>query len=175
MARLRGTMLRALVLAAALSVPVSAALAAGVAVGDPAPAFTLTDRDGKSVALSGLRGRVVCLDFWATWCATCKTALPALDALARRPGFEDVRFLAVNIDRDGEPADRFVAQNLPGAKLTLLRDGGGALLARFGADGMPALYLIDRDGVVRHVEAGYETTALTRVERVLDSLVGPRR
>jgi len=168
-------MLRALVLAFVLCGSGAAVLAAGIAVGDAAPSFTLADRDGKPVALSELRGHVVCLDFWATWCATCKTALPALDALARRPGFEDVRFLAVNIDRDGEPADRFLAQNLPDARLTLLRDGGGALLARFGADGMPALYLIDQGGIVRHVEAGYETAALTRVERALDALVGPRR
>lgn len=167
-------MLRGLVLALGLFVSSAVAVAAGLAVGDPAPAFTLADRDGGRVALGELRGRVVCLDFWATWCATCKAALPALDALARRPGFEDVRFLAVNIDRDGDVADRFVAQNLPDAKLTLLSDRGGALLARFGAEGMPALYLIDREGIVRHVEAGYETAALTRVERVLDSLVTPR-
>jgi len=167
-------MLRAALLALALFAPAVGALADGVGVGDPAPAFTLPDFGGGQVGLSELRGRVVCLDFWATWCATCKTALPALEALARRPGFEDVRFLAVNIDRAGEPADRFVAERLPGAKLTLLRDAGGALLARYGAEGMPALYLIDRDGVVRHVEAGYETAALRRVERALDDLVTTR-
>jgi thiol-disulfide isomerase/thioredoxin len=134
-----------------------------VRVGDAAPAFSLASRDGGTVALTDLRGKVVCLDFWATWCATCKAALPALDALARRPGLEDVRFLAVNVDRDAELADRWFAQNLPGAKLT-----------RFGADGMPALYVIDREGVVRHVEAGYETAVLKQVESVLYSLVAPR-
>ena len=149
--------------------------AGSVRVGDAAPPFSLPDRAGERVALADLRGRVVCLDFWATWCATCKSALPALDALARRPGFEDVRFLAVNIDKDKELADRFVAEKLAGVKLTLLHDGGGALLARYGASGMPALYLIDRDGVVRHVEAGYDTAALKRVEGVLDSLVTPPR
>ena len=146
-----------------------------VRVGDQAPAFSLATRDGATVASSELRGRVVCLDFWATWCATCKAALPALDALARRPGFEDVRFLAVNVDRDGELADKWLAQNLPGAKLTVLRDDGGSLLARFGAAGMPALYVIDREGVVRHVEAGYETAALKQVESALDALVAPPR
>src|SRR5262245_35367798 len=105
-------MLRPVVLALLLTSAV-AAHAGGVAVGDPAPAFTLADRSGRQTTLSDLRGHVICLDFWATWCATCKTALPALDALARRPGFEDVRFLAVNIDREGELADRFVTQNLP--------------------------------------------------------------
>jgi hypothetical protein len=95
-------------------------------------------------------------------------------ALARRPGFEDVRFLAVKVDRDGALADKWLAQNLPGAKLTVLRDGEGSVLSRFGAAGMPALYVLDREGVVRHVEAGYETAALRQVETVLDSLVAPR-
>jgi len=66
-----------------------------------------------------------------------------------------------------------VAERLAETRLTLLRDGGGTL-SRYGADGMPALYLIDRDGVVRHVEAGYETAALAGVERALDGLLGIR-
>jgi len=141
-----------------------------VRVGDPAPAFSLAGRDGGQVALSDLRGKVVCLDFWATWCATCKAALPALDALARRPGFEDVRFLAVSIDRDRALAEKFLAQQLPETALTVLMDPGGSLLARYGAGGMPALYVIDRGGVVRHVEVGYEVPALGGVERALDAL-----
>src|SRR5580765_8283851 len=107
-------MLRIVVLAAALAAGAVAARAASVAVGDPAPAFTLPDRDGRPVALADLHGQVVCLDFWATWCATCKAALPALDAMARRPGLEGVRFLAVNVDRDGDGVERYLAQNLPG-------------------------------------------------------------
>jgi thiol-disulfide isomerase/thioredoxin len=166
-------MLRAVPLVLLLAV--SPLRADTVRVGDAAPAFTLAARDGGQVTLADLRGHVVCLDFWATWCATCKAALPALDALARRSGFEDVRFLAVNVDRDAALADRWVAQNLPDPKLALLHDGGGALLARLGADGMPALYLIDRDGIVRHVEAGYDTAALPGVERVLATLVAPPR
>jgi thiol-disulfide isomerase/thioredoxin len=166
-------MLRTTLLVLALAVAGSPAHADSVRIGDPAPAFSLASWKGAQVTLPDLRGSVVCLDFWATWCATCKAALPALDALARRAGFEDVRFLAVNIDRDREVADRYVAERLGETRLTLLRDGG-ATLSRYGADGMPALYLIDRDGVVRHVESGYETPALTRVERALDDLVGIR-
>jgi thiol-disulfide isomerase/thioredoxin len=168
-------MRRVAALALVLAVSAGGALADGVGAGDSAPAFTLPKAAGGELALADLRGRVVCLDFWATWCATCKAALPALDALARRKGFEDVRFLAVNIDHDGKLADRFVTERLADTRMTLLRDDGGALLARYGAEGMPALYVIDRDGVVRHVEAGYETAALTRVERVLDDLVAQRR
>jgi len=167
-------MLRRVFVALLLACSTAVVRADTVRVGDRVPEFSLASKDGGTVATADLRGKVVCLDFWATWCATCKAALPALDALARRPGFENVRFLAVNVDRDGEVADRWLAQNLPGAKMTVLRDDGGALLARFGAAGMPALYVIDRDGVVRHVEAGYETAALKQVESAIDALVAPR-
>jgi len=159
----------------ALALVVAATVRADtVRVGDPAPAFSLASRDGGTVTLSDLRGRVVCVDFWATWCATCKTALPALDALARRPRYENVRFVAINVDRDRELAERFLTQNLPEPAMTMVHDAGGAVLARYGASGMPALYVIDRDGVVRHVEGGYETAALERVEHVLDGLVPPK-
>jgi thiol-disulfide isomerase/thioredoxin len=158
----------------ALALGVAAAARADtVRVGDPAPSFSLASLDGGTVTLADLRGKVVCLDFWATWCATCKAALPALDALARRPGLEDVRFLAVSIDRDRALAEKFLAQQLPERALTPLYDPGGSLLARYGADGMPALYVIDRDGTVRHVESGYEAAALPRVERALDALRSP--
>lgn len=166
-------MLRTALLVFALALAGTPARADSVRIGDPAPAFSLPSWKGAPVALSDLRGSVVCLDFWATWCATCKAALPALDALARRAGFEDVRFIAVNIDGDREAADRYVTGRLAETRLTLLRDGGGTL-SRYGADGMPALYLIDRDGVVRHVESGYETAALVKVERALEDLVGTR-
>jgi thiol-disulfide isomerase/thioredoxin len=167
-------MLRGVLVALLLACSAAVVRADSVRVGDRVPEFSLAARDGGTVVTADLRGKVVCLDFWATWCATCKAALPALDALARRPGFEDVRFLAVNVDRDGELADKWLAQNLPATKLTLLRDGGGTLLSRFGADGMPALYVIDREGVVRRVEAGYETAALKQVESAIDALVAPR-
>jgi thiol-disulfide isomerase/thioredoxin len=156
-------------LALLLALLAAPARAGTIRVGDRAPEFTLSAWDGGPLALTELRGHVVCLDFWATWCATCKTALPALDAIARRHG-DAVRVLGVNIDAERAPADRFLEQYLPRRALTLARDPGGSLLARYGAAGMPALYLIDRDGIVRHVESGYDATALERVDRALGEL-----
>ncbi len=150
------------------------ALAAGVGPGDPAPAFTLPAFDGRSVALDDSRGKVVLIDFWASWCAPCRAALPALDAIAHRHAGRNVAFLAVDIDGSRAPADRFLAERLPATALTVLHDPDGALLARFGAAGMPALYLLDRNAVVRVVESGYAPEALGDVERALDELLGRR-
>lgn len=139
--------------------------------GDRAPDFALTDWDGKTVRLSDLRGKAVCVDFWASWCATCTTALPALDAIARRYRGAAVEFLAVNVDRDFGKASEFLESHLPSPTLTLLRDPSAELLSRFGAPAMPSLYLIDASGVVRMVGAGYTETSIGDLERTLRELL----
>jgi thiol-disulfide isomerase/thioredoxin len=145
--------------------------AAGVRAGDPAPGFTLPDWEGRRVALADFRGKPVCIDFWASWCTSCKAALPALDALARRHGA--VAFLAVNVDRDRDAAERFLTEHLPTHALVLLRDPTSTVLSRYGAAGMPALYLVDSDGVVRLAEGGYGPEGLDRLERTLGALAPP--
>jgi thiol-disulfide isomerase/thioredoxin len=142
-----------------------AAAPAAVGVGDEPPRLTLPDADGRPVALAEAgRGKVVLLDFWASWCAPCAAALPALDAIARRHADAGLVVVAIGIDRDREQARRFLAERLPHPVMTLVYDPGGAAMARFGAAGMPALYLLDRAGVVRRMEAGYAPAALDGVE-----------
>jgi thiol-disulfide isomerase/thioredoxin len=144
--------------------------AARIGAGDRAPEFTLPDWQGRPTALAARRGRVVVVDFWATWCTTCRTALPGLDALARRHPKVDV--MAVNIDENRAAADTFLTERLPAPAMTMLHDPGGELLARFGANGMPALYVIDREGVVRLAEAGYAVDRLGEIERTVERFVG---
>jgi thiol-disulfide isomerase/thioredoxin len=157
-------------LALLLLLPLST-FAGELRAGDTAPSFTLPAFDGRQVSLADLRGRVVCLDFWASWCATCRTALPALDALARRT--PSAAFVAIDVDMSRADADRFLAEHIPEPALTVLHDPEGAVLARYRAGGLPTLYLIDRDGVVRLAESGYSPDDVARIARALDALVGP--
>jgi peroxiredoxin len=121
-------------------------------VDDSAPDFELADLDGRTHRLSSERGRVVLLDFWASWCAPCAEELGCLAELAGRHA-QDVTLLAVTIDRDAETARRFLAEHpLGGAKV--LQDHASDVMSEFGADGLPALYLIDRAGVVRELHDG---------------------
>jgi thiol-disulfide isomerase/thioredoxin len=142
-----------------------------VAVGDRLPPLALTDWAGKAVRLEDLGGKVVCLDFWATWCANCKPALPALDAIGRRHRAAGLAVVAVNIDKARAQADRFLNALVPGPSFTLLHDPEGAALARLGAAGMPALYVIDRAGVVRVAESGFEPGRLAAIEATITRLL----
>jgi len=154
-----------LALASALVIGVPAAQA-GARVGHPAPDFTLPDWQQRPLALATLRGTIVVVDFWASWCIPCAPMLPALDALARRdPG--RVRVLAIDVDQSHATGDAFLREHVADPALTALRDPDGAVLARYGAPGMPAVYVVDRDGVIRFVDTGYSPESFEALDRAV--------
>jgi len=136
--------------------------------GDQLPAFTVEGWNGGTISPASLAGRPACLDFWASWCPACTPALPALDAIARR--HPEVAVIAINIDARRTDGDRSLAVRLPDHRLTLARDPDGRVFGRFGNGTMPALYVIDADGVVRLAESGYGIERLGAVERLLTDL-----
>ncbi len=140
---------------------------AKVAVGDPAPAADLLTWDGSPVRLGDFRGKVVVIDFWASWCGICREALPSIDAVGRRFAGTPLIVIGINVDQAQRKAEQFLAEYLPGAAMTLLRDPQADTLARFGAEGMPAIYVVDPTGVVRFAESGYSADTLTAVERTV--------
>ena len=142
-----------------------------VGVGDRLPAFTLTRWDGVRITSSELAGKPVIVDFWASWCVPCRAALPAIDAVARRLHDRGVVVLGVNVDRDRKKADAWLAERLPERRLTLVHDPEGALLARCGAGGMPAVYVVDRDGIVRFAESGYALDRVAAIERAAEAVL----
>lgn len=134
------------------SLTVPAQAFASASVEDLAPDFELVDLDGRAHRLSGERGRVVLLDFWASWCAPCAAELSCLAELSERYG-DDLSLVTVTIDRDADTARDFLARRSIGAA-KVLQDGGSDVFSEYGAGGLPALYLIDREGVVREVHDG---------------------
>jgi thiol-disulfide isomerase/thioredoxin len=139
------------------------------AVDDPAPDFELSDLSGGAHRLSSERGRVVLIDFWASWCAPCAAELGCLVELAGRHP-QDVTLLAVTIDRDADTARTFVAKRPLGAA-RVLHDGDSDVMSEFGADGLPALYLVDRDGIVRDLHDG--AGGCRAIAAKLDGLLQP--
>jgi thiol-disulfide isomerase/thioredoxin len=127
---------------------------------------------GAPVSLSAARGKVVYLDFWASWCAPCRTALPALENLRREFPAESFEVLAVNVDREPEAARRFLARSPIGYPSA--SDPEGHIPARFGVETMPTSYLIDRKGVVRYVHRGFERKDVATLRARIAELVGGR-
>jgi cytochrome c biogenesis protein CcmG/thiol:disulfide interchange protein DsbE len=125
-----------------------------VAVGAPAPSYEAVRLDGSAVHLADLKGQVVLLNIWATWCKPCRQEMPALDTLFRRHEAEGFTVVGVSIDSPGEQ-DRVAeyAKDL-GASYTLWHDPDNAVSTTFLAIGVPASYLIGRDGTLRWRHVG---------------------
>jgi thiol-disulfide isomerase/thioredoxin len=162
----------ALLRASVTVVLVAVAAYAGVTPGEPLPDFRV-DRlggGGATIERKDLAGKVAVVDFWASWCLACRDALPALDALARR--FDGrIAVLAVGVDRDRATAERFAAEHLPSPALSMAHDPTGRLLARLGAPGMPAVYVVDDEGVVRHVASGWTAEKRAAIEHEVETLL----
>jgi peroxiredoxin len=117
--------------------------------GESAPNFQLRDMEGRVVALSDLRGKVVLLNFWATWCGPCRVEMPAMERLYRAYDRKDFEILAVSTDAQGVAVTRpFQEEN----KLTfpILHDADFRVGLSYGARTLPMTFMVDRDGIVRH-------------------------
>ena len=111
-----------------------------------APDFTLPDPNGKKASLKDYRGKVVFLNFWATWCESCRDEMPAMDRLYREFKGKGLEIVAVNVKDKRKDALAFAKK----LKITypLMMDPEGEVGLLYGAFGMPATYLIDRKGTV---------------------------
>ena len=140
-----------------------------VVAGDAAPPFALTSVTGDTVDLSRLRGRVVYVDFWASWCAPCKRSFPWMNTLFQRYGGEGLAIVAVNVDKRRTDADRFL-RDVPAA-FTVVFDARGTVPTAYDVKGMPSSYLVDRRGVVTLVEEGFHDERRAEIEARIRALL----
>lgn len=122
--------------------PVNAALGTLPAA---APEFALPDWAGRTVSLSSLRGRVVLVNLWATWCPTCVVEMPSLERLAAAEKGRPFSLVAVSVDEDWPTVRRFFAH---GSQLTVLLDPGKTVPRAYGTEKFPESFLVDRDGTI---------------------------
>ena len=141
----RGAWLLAALLLAGAAIAANAANAAAGIAG-PAPDFTRSDLAGKPVSLAGYRGKVVLLNFWATWCGPCLEELPTFARWQQQYGGAGLRIIGVSMDDDAKPVQKFLARQPVGYPVVM----GDTQLARTygGVLGLPVTYLIDADGNV---------------------------
>lgn len=140
--------------------------------GKPAPGFSLPALRGeRSVSLESLRGHVVLVNFWATWCGPCEREMPAMERLYRELGDRDFELLAVSVDRDREAVRAF--RERLGLSFPILLDPEKRAASAYQTHRYPESYLIDRDGtlVARYVgPREWDAEAyVRRIRRLLDA------
>jgi peroxiredoxin len=124
-------------------------------IAQPAPTFALTDSSGAVVALEDLRGQVVLVNFWATWCVPCRAEMPELDRAAEDYRAAGFHVLAVNVLEDAQAVHRFGEELQLG--LPLLLDPRGEVYKAYNVQGLPTSFLIDQGGTIRDVKLGVVT------------------
>jgi cytochrome c biogenesis protein CcmG/thiol:disulfide interchange protein DsbE len=139
--------------------------------GAPAPPFVLSTASGDTVALAALRGRVVYVDFWASWCAPCRRSFPWMNAMQARYAGDGLAIVGVNVDKRRADAQRFL-RDTP-ASFTFVYDAEGSTPAAYDVKGMPSSYVIDRAGNVVAVEEGFHDERRAALEARIRALLAP--
>jgi thiol-disulfide isomerase/thioredoxin len=117
-----------------------------------APAFSLQGENGM-VNLADYKGKVVYLDFWASWCSPCKDSFPWMSAMQKKYKEQGVEFIAINVDRKAQDAKAFLLKTP--AEFTVAFDHKGSTPKAYEVMGMPTAFLIDREGKVINSHIGF--------------------
>ncbi len=139
--------------------------------GNPAPAFSLVDVNGKQLRLVDYAGRVVVLDFWATWCGPCKEAAPELERLHRAYGNKGVVIIGISVDSGSDAAARVLAYARENGMTYLLAVDDGSVKKRYGAFRIPATFILDRRHIIRKIYPGYQEGMGKRIAADIDALL----
>jgi thiol-disulfide isomerase/thioredoxin len=166
--RARRAAIRAL---GALAILAVSPAAWALAKGDIAPACAARTPDGaRTVSVADYKGKVVYLDFWASWCPPCRESFPFMNELQRELAGKGLQILAVSVDKTPEDARRFLAR-YP-AQFTVALDAAAACPAAFKLQGMPSSYIIDKGGAVRAIHVGFRNRDRAEIRQQLLDILG---
>jgi peroxiredoxin len=126
---------------------ISPRLVASSEVGKTAPVFELKDLDGKKVSLSDFKGKVILLNFWATWCAPCKAEMPSLENLYRSFREKGLVVIGISVDNSEKTVQSFVKEKAITFPI-LLDKGKEVSFDDYGVIGLPVTFLIDQKGII---------------------------
>jgi len=127
----------------------------GVDVGEMAPDFALTDLEGNPFRLSDLRGKVVFINFWATWCPPCRAEMPEIEAIYQEYKDKGVVVIGVDVLETEDEVRQFVQRG--GYSWTFVIDKTGEVAASYGIAAIPTSFFIDREGIIKAVNIGAMT------------------
>lgn len=164
--------MRSLRILLALTVLALSPQAMALEIGSAVPSLSALASDGRMLSLDQFRGQVVYVDFWASWCAPCREAIPVLDSLQQRYRTRGFTVLGVNVDTDRRNAQRMMDQLVP--VFPVVFDPKGLWPEAFGLREMPSSFLVDASGVVRYVKKGFRGNDAPQIEAAIKAALGEK-
>jgi thiol-disulfide isomerase/thioredoxin len=167
--------LRRLIAHSALAIGVWAMSPAALAAvaGDPAPACAAsTLDDARTIRVADYKGKVVYLDFWASWCPPCRESFPFMNELQRELGEKGLQIMAVSVDKVSADAQRFLASYPP--QFTVALDTKWTCASAYLLPGMPTSFVIDKRGIIRAVHIGFRDKDKVEIRRQILELLDER-
>ena len=134
-----------------------------------APDFTLKSETGKNLKLSELRGKVIMINFWASWCGPCRQEMPVLDQLYKHYRPLDFTVLGVNVEQNPDDAKSLLKD--VSVSFPILFDKENKVSKLYNIKGMPSTVLVDRDGNVRYVHIGYQSGTEQEYQQQIRTLI----
>jgi len=135
----------------------------------PAPDFTLKSSTGENVKLSELRGNVVMINFWASWCGPCRQEMPLLDEFYKKYSKLGFVLLGVNVEEDSSKAAGYLSE-VP-VSFPILYDNTNSVSKMYDVDAMPSTVLVDREGNLRFLHRGYKPGDEKEYKRLMKKLM----
>jgi thiol-disulfide isomerase/thioredoxin len=135
-----------------------------------APDFELTDIHGKKFALKDFRGKVVFLDFWATWCPPCIMSIPEVGKLHADYASKDVEVISISLDNDVSSVLNFVSKHHMSNRVAMALDSG--IDTKYHINGIPAFFIINKQGKLANIWEGYNPQMTTLWRKQIDRLLG---
>jgi len=139
-----------------------------VAAGKTAPSFSVKTDTGN-ITLEDMRGQVVYVDFWASWCAPCRKSFPWLNEMQAKYGSHGLTIIGVNVDKDKNLAENFLKKTP--ARFKMVYDPEGNLATKYKLVGMPSAYLIDKNGKIQHSHIGFRESKKLSYEESIQHLL----
>ena len=142
-----------------------------IKAGVTAPDFTGKKLDGNELKLSEYKGKVVLLDFWASWCGPCQKELPFLMELFDNNDDKNFIIIAVNIDKKIESAQKFLDKIKGKAHFPVIWDNTSAIPSLYQIETMPTTIFIDKEGIIRYIHKGFSDSSKEELMKELEELL----
>ncbi|TRX03265.1 TlpA family protein disulfide reductase [Candidatus Methylobacter oryzae] len=142
-------------------------------VGQAAPQFTLPSLlQNQAASLNQFSGKVVYVDFWASWCQPCRTSFPLLNKLHQKLKDQNFEVVAINLDEDKANAEKFL-KDIP-VTFTVLHDAKGEWADKFVVESMPTSFIVDKQGIIRNIHHGFVSDDIKVLEQKIMQLLAAK-